>query len=101
MTANLLRIQLTQSNYIILRVSKKNSYYIIERYSTHFSFIPWSMSDYNTRAEATKAITNLIRISPNKYFNDAFINDPETLKLMKPDNFHTINSTVISTHPLV
>jgi hypothetical protein len=101
MNANQLRIQLSQSNYTILRVSKKYSYYVIERFSTHFNFIPWSMSDYNTRAEATKAINALIKISPNKYINDAFINDPETLKLLKPDNFYTIKSTVISTHPLV
>jgi hypothetical protein len=40
------------------------------------------MGDYKTHEEATKAIDDLIELSPGKYFNDAFLSDPETLKLL-------------------
>ena len=81
-----LRIQLIESDYTILRVRKvSESMFLIERFNNRKIFVPWTISDYRTHAEATQAIENLMKQSPGIYFNDAFIGDPETLKLFLPE----------------
>lgn len=77
-----LRIQLFESGYTILRVRYIPTCFVIERFTFRLIFMPWSMGDYKTHEEATKAIDDLIELSPGKYFNDAFLSDPETLKLL-------------------
>ena len=101
MTNDTLRDQLTQSGYQILRVHEVEPYFVIQRYSLQFRFLTIRMIDFYSHEEANNHINKLIQQSPGKYFNDAFISDPETLKLLKPETFKPINRTVISTHPLV